>query len=231
MKKQIGLLLLTMLLFTVTQAQLSATDSLRAKKDSTLRALLHEDSAKIDKEYAAKEKDLANKEKWDKIEAKSVYPLLKGGKNSAVVPVKDPTEIPDPNIDYKLLFEVTANNPDSTIKDINDGLNEVARVINLHIASGVPLKRILPVVVVHGPALHALKNNAAFQKKYKINNPSIQLFEDLRKIGVKFIVCGQAMEFVGVKPEELLPGIKLSLTAKTVLTSYQLKGYVWQPVW
>ena len=199
-------------------------DSLLHAKDSTLRALFAADSIKV-------ANDFAEKVKWSKMEAKAEYPLLKGGKFSSIIPVKDPTEIPDPNMDYKILFELTANNPDSTVKDINAGLDEIARVINLHIASGIPVKRIMPVIVVHAAALNAIKNNDAYKKKYKIDNPNIRLINDLEKIGARFIACGQAMEFFEVKKEELLPLVKVSITAQTAITQYQLKGYVWHPLW
>jgi intracellular sulfur oxidation DsrE/DsrF family protein len=232
MRKQFLILLLPLIFsFKFISAQVTMSDSLRHLRDSTLHvkdssylAMFKSDSAKL-------EKDFIDKAKWEKIEAKTIYPLLKGSKNSGVIPVKDPTEIPDPNIEYKILFEVTGNNPDSAAKEINYGLDEVARVINLHIASGIPLKKITPVIVVHAAALNALKCNDAYQTKYKIDNPNIKLINDLKKIGAKFIACGQAMEFFEVKKEELLPDIKISLTAQTILTAYQLKGYVWHPVW
>ena len=223
--RKISLLLFASITFLFASSQTMNVDSLRnAKRDSILRATIHADSVKIEKEFAKKEKE-------DKLDAKAIYPLLKGSKNSGIIPVNNPSEIPDPNIDYKILFELTGNNPDSAAKEINFGLDEIARVINLHIASGVPAKRIIPVIVVHAGALHALKNNEAYQKKYKMDNPSIKLIDDLKKIGATFIVCGQAMEFLEVKKEEFLPEIKISLTAQTVLTHYQLKGYVWHPVW
>lgn len=231
MRKQFSILLLACISFHFVSGQAAMSDSLLHlrdsilhAKDSTHRALFHEDSIKVEKEFA-------DKAKWERVEAKAQYPLLKGSKNSGVIPVKDAVEIPDPNIDYKILFELTGNNPDSTAKDINAGLDEIARVINLHIAAGIPTKRIIPVIVVHAAALHALKNNEAYQKKYKLDNPNIRLINDLKKIGAKFIACGQAMEFFEVKKEEFLPDIKISLTAQTVLTQYQLRGYVWHPVW
>ncbi len=224
MTKQFFILLFVCTSFYFADGQAAMSDSLRLAKDSTLRAMIHADSIKVDK-------DFAEKAKWEKIYAKAEYPLLKGGKNSGIVPVKDPAEIPDPNMDYKILFELTANNPDTAMKEINLGLDEIARVINLHVASGIPVKRILPVIVVHAAALNALKNNEAYQKKYKMDNPSIKLIGDLEKIGAKFIACGQAMEFFEVKKEELLPNIKVSLTAQTAITQYQLKGYVWHPLW
>ena len=211
--------------FFYASSQTINVDSLRnAKRDSTLRALIHADSVRVEKEYA-------DKEKSDKLDARLIYPLIKGGKGSGVIPVKDPVEIPDPNIDYKIMFELTGNNPDSTIKEINYGLDEIARVLNLHVASGVPAKRLIPVIVIHAGGINAFKNNEAFQKKYKIDNPNIQIINDLKKLGAKFIVCGQAMTWLEIKTEELLPDIKLSLTAQTALTHYQLKGYELRQVW
>ena len=103
--------------------------------------------------------------KMEKMMAKAEYPVMKAGDFSGIIPVKETNEIPDPNIDYKLLFELTTNNPDSTAKDINTGLAEITRVINLHVASGIPLKKIIPVIVVHAGALYAISTNMAYQKK------------------------------------------------------------------
>jgi intracellular sulfur oxidation DsrE/DsrF family protein len=225
MRKLLSLLLIAAFLSPSASAQLTHADSLRnAKKDSTLRALMQQDSAKVNKEFA-------DKEKWDRIEAKLVYPVLNGGKESGIIPVSSPTEIPDPNIEYKLLFELVSNNPDSTLKEVNAGLKEVARIINLHVASGIPLKKITPVVVVHASAVHVMRTNEAFQKKFKMDNPSIPFMDQMRKIGVKFLICGQAMEFFETKKEDLQPDVKVSLTAQTVLSSYKLKGFVHYQLW
>lgn len=217
--------------FSQTYNSDSALHSLKIKKDSTLHALkalsdsnyrttMHNDSVRIDKEYT-------EKEKWEKLKGIAVYPAIKsGGEMSGVIPVKDPTEIPDPAIDYKILFELVRNNPDSLAKDINSGLAEIARVINLHVASGIPLKKIMPVIVVHAAALKAISNNEYYKKNFKIENPNLKLIQDLKNLGAKFIACGQAMTFFDVKKEDLLPDVKISLTAQTVISSYQLKGYV-----
>ncbi len=209
----------------------SALNSLKFKKDSTLRALkslsdssyhttMRNDSVRINKEYT-------EKEKWEKLKGIAVYPAIKsGGEMSGVIPVKDLTEIPDPAIDYKLLFELVRNNPDSLAKDINGGLAEIARVINLHVASGVPLKKIMPVIVVHAAALKAISNNGYYKKNFKIENPNLKLIQELKNMGAKFIACGQAMTFFDVNKEDLLPEVKVSVTAQTVISSYQLKGYV-----
>jgi intracellular sulfur oxidation DsrE/DsrF family protein len=216
--KPLTILTCILLLIVSANAQ-SKIDSLKTVRDSALRAAIKADSAKINKEYDGLER-------WVKVESKLEYPYIKGGKYSGVIPVANPTEIPDPNIEYKLLFELT-NFTDSTAKDISDGINEVVRVINLHVASGILPKKIIPVLVVHAGALHYFKNNTAYQKKFKTDNPNLALLHELQtKLGAKFIACGQAMEFVNVKKEELIPEMLISYTAKTVITGYQLKGFV-----
>ena len=220
MRKQLLFSLFIITAFLSCKAQQTSLDSLKRVKDSMLRAAMYADSMKIEKQFAEQEKML-------QLSSKLQYPLLKAGDFSGVIPVKDPDEIPDPNQDYKLLFELTYNNPDSLSKEVNAGLAEIARIINLHIASGIPLKRIMPVIVVHGMALNSISNAATFQKNYKTDNPNISVVHDLiQKAGAKFIACGQAMAFFDFKKENLLPEVKISLTAQTVLSNYQLKGYV-----
>lgn len=199
--------------------ELSPLTRLQQQKDSALHVAFHQDSLKIEKEFA-------EKMKWQKLKDMAQYPLLNAGENSLVVPVTGLTEVPDPNLDYKLLFELTDNNPDSAAKEINYGLTEIARKINLHVASGIPQKKIFPVIVVHAGALNAFTNNSYYQQRFKRDNPNIKAITDLQKLGAKFIACGQAMAFLNLNQSDLLPPVKIALTAQTVLSSYQLKGYV-----
>jgi len=117
--------------------------------------------------------------KMDLLASKMIYPLINAGKWSGVVPVINPTEIPDQSMNFKLLFELLINNPDSISKDINHGITEICRIINLHVASGIPVKNITPVIVVHGPALFSLYNNNNYKKKYKVDNPNISVLQEL----------------------------------------------------
>jgi len=59
-----------------------------------------------------------------------------------------------------------------------------------------------------------------------MDNPNLKPIGDLDKLGTRFIACGQAMAFLNIKKEDLLPLVKVSLTAQTALSNYQLKGYV-----
>jgi intracellular sulfur oxidation DsrE/DsrF family protein len=197
----------------------STLHAMKVQKDSAYHASIHTDSVKTNKEFD-------EKEKWEKLKGITTYPVLKAGEFSGVITVNNPTEIPDPKMEYKLLFELTENNPDSIAKEINGGLTEVARKINLHVASGVPLKNIIPVVVVHAGALFAFTTNDYYKQKYKIDNPNIKVVNELKNLGARFIACGQAMAFIGLKKDDLLPDMKISVTAQTALSNYQLKGFV-----
>lgn len=197
----------------------SNSTNLSDTKDSTLKVTIHTDSLKIDSEFA-------EKERWNKLFAKEEFPVINAGKYSGVFPVKHITEVPDPNLKYKLLFEITSENDDTSHNESDYTLVEIARDINLHVASGIPLKNISVVIVAHGLGLHSILTDQAYQKKFKLNNPNQKLIKDLEKIGARFIACGQAMSFMNVSEEDLLPEVKISLTAQTALSGYQLKGYV-----
>jgi intracellular sulfur oxidation DsrE/DsrF family protein len=158
-----------------------------------------------------------------------MFPAIKGYKWAGVVPVQNVDEKLDPNMRYKLLMELTGFAPKgqeaTAMKDINAGIGEVARKINLHVAGGVPKEKMDVVIIVHAGALFALMNNEKYKQKYNIDNPNIALIKELQNFGVKFIVCGQAMTFLKLEKEDLLPGIKEAISAQTVLSMYELKGY------
>ncbi|MEO9020505.1 MAG: DsrE family protein [Ginsengibacter sp.] len=197
----------------------SANINLLAARDSTLRAIIHADSVKTEKQFE-------QKARWAKLISEEKFPAVNAGAHSGVFPVKNITEIPDPSMQYKLLFEIHDENPDSALNEFDYNLVEVSRIINLHVASGIPLKNISVVVVAHGPVLNSLSTNQSYQKRFKMDNPNLELIKNLEKLGVRFVVCGQAMDFGNFTKEDMLPEMKISLTAQTALTGYQLKGYV-----
>jgi intracellular sulfur oxidation DsrE/DsrF family protein len=153
------------------------------------------------------------------------FPAIKAVTWAGAVPVEHIDEIPDPNMHYNMLFELTWFDT-AAKKEIYGGLGNVARELNLHEANGIPRKNIGAVVVVHADGLYSLLSNEKYKKKYGVDNPNIPLIKELQNYGVKMIVCGQAMTFWRLEMQDLVPGIKQALTAQTVLSSYQLKNYV-----
>lgn len=192
------------------------TDSINKVKDGVIKQL-------TDSILAARKDSI----KWAKFESMAYFPLINAGKFSGVLPVTGVDEIPSPEREYKLLFEFTLFKQDSTHEKLNPGFVEIARILNLHVASGIPISHIHPVIVVHGSSLFSIQNNKVYQDKFKKDNPNSKLIQELMKNGARFIACGQAMNFFDVKKEELFPGVKVSLTAQTVLSNYIGQGYVW----
>ena len=162
-----------------------------------------------------------------KMMSSAIYPLIKEATMGGVVPITNPDELPDPKMKYKLLMNFTqpATAP-AKAKEINGALAEVARIINLHIAAGVPKENLDVMVIAHGSGLFSLLDDAHYQKKFRINNPNSKLVKELQDAGVKFSSCGQAMKFLEIERESLLPGIRSAYSAKTVTSTYVLKGYV-----
>jgi intracellular sulfur oxidation DsrE/DsrF family protein len=173
------------------------------------------------------EKQKKDSIRMEKIFATATYPLIKNSKWSGVIPVNDIQENIDPFMQYKLLMEVVLWSRDSAAKkEINGGLAEVGRLINLHIAAGVPIENIQVAIIIHGPALNVLLSNEAYQKKFKTNNPNLDILKQFSALGVKMMACGQAMAYFNYDRKDMIPEVKTTLSAKVILSSYQLKGYV-----
>ncbi len=169
--------------------------------------------------------------KFARLSGIAYYPLIKAGPFSGVLPVEGVDEIPDLKKEYKLLFEFTLIDKDTSHKKLNPGLVEIARILNLHVASGIPISQIHPVIVVHGgSALHSIENNDAYKKMYNTENPNTKIIQDLMQNGARFIACGQAMQIWDVNKADLFKGTKVSLTAQTVLSNYSEQGYVWYKI-
>ncbi len=171
--------------------------------------------------------ELKEERRLAKLFGVALYPLIKSNPMSGVFPVTGITERPDTTLKYKLLFVFTLGSKDtSKVKKVNYALGEIGRIVNLHIASGIPKQNLEVAVAVHGLSIFSIQNDAAYKAMFKINNPNLVLLKELQDAGVKFIACGQAMGYLGVEKEALAPGVKIALTAQTIISSYQLKGYV-----
>jgi intracellular sulfur oxidation DsrE/DsrF family protein len=165
--------------------------------------------------------------RMEKMLKNAVYPLIKSAKMGGVIPIANPDESIDPNLKYKLLMNFTqaATSPDKA-KEINSALAEVARIMNLHIAAGVPKENLEVVVIGHGSGLFSLLDQKHYRKKFNIDNPNEPLVKELENNGVRFLSCGQAMKFLDIEKGDLMEGIKQAYSAKTVISTYSLKGFV-----
>lgn len=130
---------------------------------------------------------------------------------------------PDPNIEYKIVVDLKTLQRDK--ESINPGLNNVARMLNLHGLGGVKAENLNVAVAIHGGATDVILNNEAYQKKYELDNPNLQLINELKEAGVKLYVCGQSLLARNYEHDEVNTQIKIGLSMLTVVTTYMHKGY------
>lgn len=141
----------------------------------------------------------------------------------AINPVPQAVKKPDPSLVYKILVDATKGTEKP--EEIVPSLTHTARLLNLHAYGGVPPDKMQVVLVVHSAALPMVLNNEAFKSKFGVDNPNLAIIEALKKAGVQFFVCGQSMIARSYDVSDLNPAITVSISALTVLTEYQLKGY------
>ncbi|MFK7841891.1 MAG: DsrE family protein [Sphingorhabdus sp.] len=113
---------------------------------------------------------------------------------------------------------------------LNRSIESAARFINMHVAAGVPEKNIQLAIVVHGGASFDLTKSEFFAtKKDGAENASAAAIAQLQKHGVEFYLCGQSAAAHGISNDDLLPGVKMSLSAMTSHALLQQQDFTLNP--
>jgi len=134
-------------------------------------------------------------------------------------------ELPDPTLMYKVVFDIATAAP--KIDEVNPGLTGVVRYINTLAKNGVPADHRKIAVVFHRGGTDIVMNNEAFKARNDgHDNPNIALIQSMKKAGVDFRVCGQAVLARKIDPKAVMPEIEVDLWALTTLVNLQLRGYV-----
>lgn len=137
-------------------------------------------------------------------------------------------ELPDPKMTYKVVFDIAKAAP--KIDDVNPALNMVVRYVNTLAKNGVPADHRKIAVVFHQGATEIVQDNEAFRARNPgHDNPNIALIQAMKKAGVDFRVCGQAVLGRKIDPKTIQPEIELDLWALTTIVDLELKGYVHIP--
>ena len=137
------------------------------------------------------------------------------------------SDLPSPaNLDYKVVFDIGVGSPGARSKK----LDAVARLINMLGASGVPMSRIHPAVVVHNEGLWDVVANDRYGREYGgVANPNAELVSKLLALGVPIYVCGQSAAWSDVGKADLIPGVKMALSAMDAHAILNRQGYSLNP--
>jgi len=85
-------------------------------------------------------------------------------------------------------------------------------------------------VIVHGPgAMDLLKPEIYAARNEGKANGSLDAVRKLLGAGVEFYLCGQTAMGQKITKADLIPGVKMSLSAITAHAVYQQRGYTLNP--
>jgi intracellular sulfur oxidation DsrE/DsrF family protein len=138
--------------------------------------------------------------------------------------VEDPTFVIPANHVFKALFIINAGGGDSV--KVNEQVITMARYFNLHARNGIAADRVKAAAVFHGNGWPAILNDSAFAARFGGKpNPSRRLVEELLQHGATLVLCGQTAGNRGIRREELLPGVKVAISAMSATEFLQSEGY------
>ena len=139
-----------------------------------------------------------------------------------VVPVQSDLPIPA-NFSFKVLLDGAMP---AKSGEASRTLDNAARFLNMHVAAGVPERNIHVAVIVYGPASIDLANDTLYAARHEGKpNGNTGLVRQLVAHGVEIYQCGQSATAFGISKADLLPGVKLSLSAMTARALLQQRGY------
>lgn len=137
----------------------------------------------------------------------------------AEVPAASPLP---PNTTMKLAIDVVEGGETGKV---NGKFETAASFLNLMHANGVGPEDVEIALVVHGPAHRDILADAA----YGGDNPNAELLAALQQFQVAVYYCGQSQVYRDVAPDDLLPGVEITLSATTTHVMLQQQGFSLRP--
>lgn len=143
-----------------------------------------------------------------------------------IAPVESDLPIPK-GTKFKIAFDLRAKADPGTL---SRQIETAARTLNMHVAAGVPKEDMQIVLIFHGPAANDLLKPEAYAKRHEGKaNGSADAVKKLLDAGVEFYLCGQSAMGLKIAKADLIPGVKMSLSAITAHALYQQRGYTLNP--
>lgn len=137
--------------------------------------------------------------------------------------------VPNPDLkatdlnEFKAVFDLAVAPEDSA--QVNPNFERVARFLNLHAEAGIAPEKIKPVMVVHGNAAMGLLKNQYYKQQFGVDNPNLDLLNELHDLGVPVVLCGQTAGARDISKDKRWQHTQLALSAMTALIYYQSKDY------
>ena len=133
-------------------------------------------------------------------------------------------ELPDPKLDYKIVFDM--NKMPASSDKVLPGLTMIGVLINTYESHGVSPDHLHLVAVFHGPTIVAVTDDATYKARTGVDhNPNVALLQQLRKAGLKTVVCGQSTmaqhyDFKSIQYAQI------NLSASVTFINLMTRGYI-----
>lgn len=138
--------------------------------------------------------------------------------------VPNAKEMPSKTTVHKVVFDMATGGKPG---EVHPMLSAVARYVNTLAKTGVPEANRQVAVVFHQGATDFVMTNESYKARHEgQNNPNLAMIQSLKKAGVDFRVCGQAVLGRKIDHKDVAPEIQVDLWALTTLIALQQQGYV-----
>lgn len=123
---------------------------------------------------------------------------------------------------FKVVFDVSEG---AEAGSVNHAIESAARFLNMHARVGVPPENIQIAIVVRGGAARDL----TVHPRAGEDNANAPLIAALIANHVDIYLCGQSAANADIAASDLLPGVRLALSAMTAHALLQQQGYTLNP--
>jgi intracellular sulfur oxidation DsrE/DsrF family protein len=150
-------------------------------------------------------------------------PALPVPSQSVARDIPNAHELPDPTVDYKVVFSVAAV---TKPEEIHPMLKTIGLYLNTLAKNGVPANHRHIAAVFHQGGGDAVLANDVYKARHNgTSNPNIALLHELKQAGVELRVCGQGLLGKKLDPKDVLPDVQVDLWAMTTMVNLQMRGY------
>jgi len=127
--------------------------------------------------------------------------------------------------EFKVIFDVSQSSANKNV--INKYIVTAARFLNMHANEGMKQSQLKVAMTIHGAAWQDVLDNETYKEKYGVDNPNLELINELTEAGADIIICGQTASFRGLTKNNVNPNVKFALSAMTALIQYQKNDYIY----
>ena len=146
------------------------------------------------------------------------FTLVASGTEPEVIPIQVRENL-------RIVYQVT---DDTTHEGLNKGLFYARKLINTYQKQGIAPEQVHLHLVYHGTGIAAVVNDEARKRLgAEAANPNGAILAELVNRGVQVELCENTMQQKGVKPTEVMPGVKLVVGAFPRLIDLQLQGFAY----